>query len=166
MRIIMIVLVILTGFTVLAGCSKVESSASRGYKSAGVAEVSGTITFDGKPLPYAQIQFSENETLGSSYSYGVTDAKGRYQMRVDSRRTGSLPGDKIVRVWTTKRGIDFDPLMQGEYLDKEIIPVQYNRESTQKITVESGKRQTFNFDLKSEGKVDSAPALSFGEGEE
>ena len=163
MRIIMIVLVILTGFTVLVGCGGAESKTAQAYRAAGVAEVSGTITFDSKPLAHAQIQFSENENLGSAYSYGVTDANGRYQMRVDSRRTGTLPGDKIVRVWTTKRGIDFDPLMQGEYNNKEIIPVQYNRESTQKITVEPGKRQTFNFDLKSEGKVDPTPAPHFGE---
>jgi len=145
------------------GCSNVETSAAQAYKAAGVAEVTGKITFDGQPLADAQIQFSDNESLGSSFCYGVTDASGNYRMNVDSRRTGSLPGSKVVRIWTTLRGSGISELMQGEYRDKEIIPVEYNRGSTQKITVEPNKRQTFDFDLKSGGKVDPKGAPAFGE---
>jgi len=128
---ILFTLCVLGTFT---GCGHSNASlAEKAYRAAGVAEVTGTITFDGQPLAHAQIQFSENAHLGSSFCYGVTDANGRYRMRVDSHRTGSLPGDKVVRVWTTLRGSGISDLMQGPYPDKETIPLEYNRES--KLTV-------------------------------
>ena len=150
----------------LTGCGNVESSAAQGYRAAGVAEVTGKVTFDGEPLAYAQIQFSESEKLGSSYCYGVTDANGKYRMNVDSRRTGSLPGDKVVRIWTTLRAVGINELMQGEHRTEEIIPLEYNRASTLRITVEPNKRQVHNFDLKSGGKVDpkGAPVSDEGSG--
>jgi hypothetical protein len=138
----------------------------KAYREAGVAEVTGKITFDGKPLAHAQIQFSETEHLGSSFCYGVTDANGKYRMRVDSNHTGSLPGNKVVRVWTTLRGSGISELMQESYPDKETIPVEYNRESKLTATVDPMKKQTYNFDLKSGGKVDPKGAIVLGgEGE-
>jgi len=163
MRNIIIILLLLCVPTLLTGCGNVESSAAQGYRAAGVAEVTGTITFDGKPLAHAQIQFSESEKLGSSYCYGVTDANGKYRMNVDSRRTGSLPGDKVVRIWTTLRAMGINELMQGEHRTEEIIPLEYNRESTLKITVKPNKSQVHNFDLKSGGKVDPKGAPATGE---
>jgi hypothetical protein len=164
MRTIITTLLISCVLGTLTGCgNRTASQAERGYKAAGIAEVTGTITLDGQPLSHAQIQFSENERLGSSFCYGVTDTNGKYRMRIDSHRTGALPGDKIVRVWTTLRGNGINELMQGTYQDKEIIPIRYNRESELSVTVELAKRQTFNFDLESGGKVNPAAAPTFGE---
>ena len=140
-------------FGTFAGCSKVGSGDEQRYKELGVAKVTGKVSFDGQPLPYAQITFEPGG------AYGVTDGNGNYQMWVNSKRVGSLPGDKIVRIWTTKRGDGFDELMGSNvYPTKETIPVEYNRASTLKITIESSKSQTFDFELESGGKVDPAPA--------
>jgi hypothetical protein len=143
----------------LVGCGGVTAKDERQYRAAGVAEVTGTITFDGQPLAHAQVQFSSGEALNSSFCYGVTDSNGRYRMRINSQRTGALPGDKIVRIWTTMRGDGIDELMQGNvYPTRETIPVEYNRESTLRITVEPNRSQAHNFDLKSGGRVNPAVA--------
>ena len=163
MRTTITILLILCVLGTLTGCGNSNASlAEQAYRTAGIAEVTGTITFDGQPLAHAQIQFSENAHPGSSFCYGVTDANGKYRMRVDSHHTGSLPGDKVVRVWTTLRGSGISDLMQGSYPDKETIPLEYNRESKLTVTITSNKGQVHNFDLKSGGKVDPKGATTLG----
>ncbi|MDR2643766.1 MAG: carboxypeptidase-like regulatory domain-containing protein [Planctomycetaceae bacterium] len=143
-------------FTVLfSGCG---SSDNGSYSELQLANVKGTITFDGQPLANAQIQFEQN----GSFSYGVTDANGNYQMHFDTKHTGVCPGQCIVRVWTTMKGPGFDELLQGNQgntVSKEIIPVQYNHESKLTAAVEPMKSQSFDFDLKSGGKTQNAISL-------
>ena len=147
------------GLVALSGCGGVAAKDEQHYRAQGVAQITGRVTLDGQPLPYAQIQFSSGKSLGSSFCYGVTDADGKYQMRINSQRTGSMPGDKIVRIWTTMRGDDFELLMSDRsYPANETIPIEYNRESTLTVTVEPNKSQVHNFDLKSGGRVNPAPA--------
>jgi len=147
------ILLILCTAGILVGCSQVSGKDEQRYRAAGVVEVSGMITFDGQPLANAQIVF----TPGGEY--GVTDANGKYQLRINSKRTGALPGEKVVRIWTTMRGDGYDELMGNNvYPTKETIPVEYNRASTLTRTVEPSKSQTFDFELKSGGKVDPTPA--------
>ena len=158
MRTITSILLIFCVLGTFAGCYKVGSGDAKRYKELGVANVTGTITFDGRPLPYAQITFEPGGT------YGVTDRNGKYQMWVNSKRTGSLPGDKVVRIWTTKRGLGFDALMKDNaYPAEETIPIEYNRESKLTITVNPNKSQVHNFDLKSGGKVDPKGATALGD---
>ncbi len=141
----------LLGILFFSGCG--ASREEQGYAKLNLADVSGIITKDGVPMPDVQVQFMEN----GSFSYGVTDSRGRYEMQLDSYHSGVKPGTKIVRLWTTLKGPGFDQLMQGTYPAKEIIPVQYNHESTLNATVEPNKSQTFDFDIKGTGKTVNAP---------
>jgi hypothetical protein len=70
-------------------------------------------------------------------------------LHFDSRKTGVLPGTKTVRIWTTRKGLDSEQLTQGKNTAQEKIPAKYNSKSTLTVTVETGKSQTFDFDLKS-----------------
>lgn len=147
----MIRLAILT-FVVLPVLSGCGSSNEKQYKSLSLAEVSGTITFEGRPLQDVQVQFEEN----GSFSYGVTDSSGKYRMYFDTKHTGVKPGVKTVRLWTTMQGPGFDELMQETYPETEKIPLQYNHESTLTVTVEAKKSQSFDFDVKKDGKTRNA----------
>ncbi|WP_206028416.1 carboxypeptidase-like regulatory domain-containing protein [Thalassoroseus pseudoceratinae] len=122
------------------------------YSQLDLAEVSGTITLDGEPLPNARVKF-ENETGG--YSYGLTDDSGAYTLMFNSEKSGIQPGEKTVRIFTVGGGPEFS-LGQEEMVEEdpdapteqEIIPAKYNSESELTETVESGS-QTINFDLQS-----------------
>jgi hypothetical protein len=138
--------------TIFSGCGSAINSR---YAELQLANVTGTITLDGQPLANAQIQFEQN----GSFSYGVTNANGNYQMHFDTQHTGVRPGQYIVRIWTTMKGPGFDELMHGNTVTKETIPVQYNHESTLSAMVEPKKSQSFDFDLQSGGKTQNAPSL-------
>jgi hypothetical protein len=136
----------------LAGCS---SALNAKYAELQLATVSGTITFDGQPLANAQIQFVGKDGF---FSYGVTDANGRYQLQFDSTHKGVKAGNNTVKIWTTMNGPGYEQLLPEDFKtpDKEIIPVQYNHNSTLSAEVEAGKSQSFDFDLKSGGKTKKA----------
>ncbi|MDR3197079.1 MAG: carboxypeptidase-like regulatory domain-containing protein [Planctomycetaceae bacterium] len=131
-------------FPVLSGCGNAYTGR---YNDLGLVEVKGTVTLDGQPLPDAQVRFEHDGD--KTYSYGVTNARGEYQLLFDSRKAGVLPGSKTVRIWTTRKGLDSEQLTQENDTAQEQIPARYNQESTLTVTVETGKSQTFDFDLKS-----------------
>ena len=108
------------------------------YSSLGLVNVSGTVTLDGRPLEGATVVF---EAADGQFSSGVTDAGGRYTLRIDSDHTGVTPGEKIVRV--TSRPLSEEGSEEGEEAGAEAaggppperIPARYNRESELRLTV-------------------------------
>ncbi|MDR2345440.1 MAG: Ig-like domain-containing protein [Planctomycetaceae bacterium] len=149
-----ILAVIFSLFTIcnLVGCG---SELSRKYAELNLATVTGIITFDGRPLENAQIQFVQNDGF---FSYGVTDSNGHYQMQFDSKHKGVKAGKHTVKIWMTMSGPGFEQLLPDNFKknDNEIIPIQYNHDSILSADVEAGKTQSFDFDLKSGGKTKKA----------
>ncbi|MCC9608302.1 Ig-like domain-containing protein [Blastopirellula sediminis] len=68
-----------------------------------LAEVSGVITIDGKPLQGAVVSFSPAQP-GGSPSYGQTDVEGKYLLFFSRDRTGAMPGTHNVTIETQKLG--------------------------------------------------------------
>jgi hypothetical protein len=60
------------------------------------ATASGTVTYDGKPVPAGVVVRFQPQVPGSSSSLGVTDADGRYDLRFNANVRGVLPGDSVV----------------------------------------------------------------------
>ena len=90
---------LLVGLTLQsAGCNYTTSEAD--YASLGLVQISGTVTLDGNPLPNAAVYF--HNRAERIYSYGVTDANGRYSLRFDSKIMGVMPGPKEVEITTAK----------------------------------------------------------------
>ncbi|MDR1924057.1 MAG: carboxypeptidase-like regulatory domain-containing protein [Planctomycetaceae bacterium] len=136
----------------LSGCG---SEISAKYAELKLAAVTGKVTLDNKPLANAQIQFVQSDGF---FSYGVTDADGNYRMQFDTHHQGVKPGQCTVCVWTTMTGAGFDKLMPDGVTmpEKEIVPVQYNHQSTLTANVNPTESQTFDFDLKSSGETRNA----------
>lgn len=65
-------------FVALTGC---------GSSNSDMCEVSGTLTFKGKPIPQVYLRFEPVEMANKSTSMAVTDDNGRFEMFV-----GSTPG--------------------------------------------------------------------------
>ena len=109
-----------------------------------IGEVSGTVTLNGEPVEGVQVMF-EPVAKGRSSS-AMTDAQGHYVLDYIGDTQGAIVGEHVVRL-VTARGATRDD--SGRVTDpgvKEKFPPEYNSESTQKVTVESGDN-VIDFDV-------------------
>lgn len=94
----------------------------------GRAEVAGTVTFDGKPLPEGLVTFRPAAgTAGPEFSGTVVDGKYRVSIRV-------LPGDYVVdvRAWRKTGRMVKGALGDGPYEEIVVaIPKRYWGEKTE-----------------------------------
>ena len=114
-----------------------------------LAEVSGTVTLDGKPVPNALVTFNP-VAEGFSYSLGKTDVQGNYRLEFTQDKRGALVGEHIIEI-TTKR-ISPDELPDtGEPVPSEFvaIPSKYHKRGELKATV-SATHNDINFELTSQ----------------
>ena len=100
--------------------------------------VTGTATYDGKPIEVGEIILQPED--GVAPSAGGTIENGRYTLRV-------MPGAKKVWINASKlvpvgnaRAKDFEPV--------SLIPPQYNYRTTLTLEVPPGTDTEANFDLK------------------
>ena len=108
--------------------------------------VSGKITLDGKPLANADVSFTplENKVEGQPpfASSGKTDEQGNYTLKLDiDGKDGAVPGSHRVRVSIFDRGGD------GKGLKGQLIPSQYNTESTLQFSVPDAGTTSADFPL-------------------
>lgn len=129
-----------------AGCG---GSINADYSQLDLIDVSGTVTLDGQPLSGATVAF---ETRDGTFSSGVTDESGAFDLMFNTEQSGCLPGDKIVRIQikTDSENPDEESEEEGGTGNQPQIkiPEQYNKKSTLEVTVDAN-HTTFEFDLKS-----------------
>ena len=98
---------LLTGLTTIcfAGC---DTSPGMDYSKVELVSVSGQVTLDGSPVPYAVVTFESVDT--GSFSGGVADENGNYSLRFDTNKMGVAPGEKLVQIGTARKilGISSD----------------------------------------------------------
>lgn len=105
--------------------------------------VSGTITFQGKPLDQGLIQFAPSSPEIPTAS-GANIQNGKYQIPQDK---GLLPGTYDVRISAPEKGtVAKEAAMPGESGPpaKERIPTKYNANTTLKFEVKAGQPNTFD----------------------
>ncbi len=110
--------------------------------------VSGVITFEGKPLPYALVAFHPEQ---GRVSLSGTDANGRYNLVYVRDIQGAKVGKHSVRITMISREErDDDPHTRSEpdptWLPR-FLPKKYNTETTLHVEVKPGTN-TFDFDLR------------------
>ena len=80
----------------LAGA--VVGCGSEGAHIEKVVPVSGTLTYQGKPLEFYQVTFMPED--GRRPAIGITDAAGKFTMGTNDAKDGAPPGmNKIAVVW-------------------------------------------------------------------
>ena len=155
----------LSGLTIIcfAGC---DTSPGIDYSKVELVSVSGKVTLDGNPVPYAVVTFESVDTV--SFSGGVADESGYYELRFDTNKMGVPPGKKLVQIGTARKilGISSDSEAgdaaaeesgDGEPGDDlreqasrvEAVPECYHKDSKLFVTVDDSS-SVFNFDLKSD----------------
>jgi len=120
-----------------------------------MAEVSGVVTLDGKPLSNATILFMPKATAGNDAgppSNATTDENGKYTLTTAESGSGAMVGKHQVQVFT----VSDQPTGEGEGGDNvyskanaEKLPAHYNTASTLTFDVPAGGTSEANFELKS-----------------
>ena len=105
-----------------------------------LAEVSGTITLDGKPLPKAMITFTPSS--GGATSFGKSNDSGHYRMMFGENEPGAWIGANKVSIRTG------DVLPDNSGSVPELVPAAYNSNSTLTKDVVAGSN-TIDFELNS-----------------
>ncbi len=130
----------------LNGCSKPKNPDGR-------ENVSGTITLNGAPLTgMAGIVFSPVEEGSDAGGMGQI-SNGKYAL---TGADGVKPGKYIVRISSS---IDFDKStgkpadntsVFGSEVPVEVVPPEFNKNSTIEFEVVAGKNNVFNYDIKTD----------------
>lgn len=113
------------------------SFGAAGCSDDGFAEVSGSVTLDGAPLPEGEILFIAPDNGSAPTAGKITN--GRFTVRASY-------GTKKVQINATRdtgrKEIDGWPIRES------IIPEEYNSRTGLTADVQSGGRNEFTFDLK------------------
>ncbi|MFO0899158.1 MAG: carboxypeptidase regulatory-like domain-containing protein [Pirellulales bacterium] len=97
-------------------------AASLGCSEDKFGHVSGQVTFEGKPVEGADLEF-QPEATGAAPSYARADADGHYKLKYSSTQDGAEVGTHLVKITTARRVDD------GARKIKEKLPAKYNRDS-------------------------------------
>lgn len=131
------------------GCS---TTSEPDYSKLGLVDLTGTLTLDGKPLGNVELRLETTEDF--IYSYGVTDAQGKFRLMFDSRKPGIIPGKKRLMVLPKSKGESESEGDEGadsvqSNQDATSIPACYGRDSKKFIDIAASMR-TLPIDLKSD----------------
>lgn len=118
-----------------------------GCSDSNLGQVSGRITFDGKPLENAMVTFTP--VAGGRPASARTDSTGQYELVYSRDAAGAMLGQHTVTISSFAEDVAEDGTVK---VTPEKIPVEYNLGTTLKADVQGGSNE-FNFDLKSGGRV-------------
>lgn len=131
-----LILFLVSSFSLLLGCGK---------DTGGRVAVSGTVTFKGKPLESGTIQF---DAADGSLMSGATITAGEYEVPAAQ---GLLPGKYTVRVSSVEEAGEAEEApgdsMAAEAQNKDLIPAEFNTESTTTMDVTAGSANTYDLDI-------------------
>jgi hypothetical protein len=127
--------------------------------------LSGEVSFDGHPLEKGQIVF-EPKIKGEGITAFGQIADGRFSI---DRELGPVPGSYVVRI----DSIDLSRLAHSagksgkhknsdRHVSANLIPAQYNVDSTLAAEVKAGVSNSYKFALSSKVAANSKPTVAFG----
>lgn len=118
----------LVGCVLFSGCARNDGPE--------LGSVTGTVSMNGKPLDNARVAF----WLGHSRpSEGITDSRGRYELRYTVNQTGALIGEHQVRISTAIPQPD-------DTMAPERVPAEFNKRSNLVRAVKPGG-SVFDFEI-------------------
>ena len=109
-----------------------------------LAEVSGTVTLDDKPLPRGMVQFVPDKSKGTTGApaVGNIDSQGRYTLRTAGVE-GAVIGHHKVRVEARQ-----EPKDETDSMPPSLIPQRYQNPETSGLAFEVKAGQDNQIDLK------------------
>ena len=111
-----------------------------------LAEVTGTITLDGRPLENVDVMFSP--VAGGRPSASRTNSEGRYRLYYSSDISGAIIGNHQVSLSKIERH-PANTGTPGEFVENELIPSRYAEDGALTAEVQVGGNE-FHFELMSQ----------------
>jgi hypothetical protein len=130
----------------LAAAAMALSPMACGRSGPELARVTGTVTYQGKPVPKGTVSFVSTEP-GRRNATGQLDEQGNYRLQTEEPGDGAELGDFDVAIFSHDEPIlDYRPKVPVKA--QRLIPEKYENPKTSglKKTVKSGSN-TFNFEL-------------------
>lgn len=115
-----------------------------------LAKVTGTVTYQGKPIPLGTISFQPTDPAGTPAT-GIIGDDGSYALQTTEPGDGARLGSYTVAI----RAVEGEPEVPLDYIPKKkppapkaLVPEKYSNPMSSGLTakVESG-RNTINFEL-------------------
>tara|TARA_R110002111_G_scaffold168038_1_gene233787 strand:+ start:46561 stop:46980 length:420 start_codon:yes stop_codon:yes gene_type:complete len=127
---------------IYAGCLVAGCGGSGEEEAPPLAEVSGMVTLNGKPLPKATVMFFPVKE--GRVSTGVTDDNGAYSLSYEPSVPGAVKGFHRVEIRTGGETLDADGQLVEEV--PEILPENYHSQT--RLAAEVGEPPNqINFEL-------------------
>ena len=118
-----------------------------------LAPVSGVVTFEGIPLSSARITFEPTGQraghLAGPGSFAITDGNGRFRLQTVMGEDGAVVGRHRVTIRAFRNSTDGLDMNIDNAESKEIVPAQYNDESTLTFEVVPDTENIATFELTS-----------------
>jgi hypothetical protein len=143
---------LLTGsFLLTLGCGPTGPDRPRTFP------VSGVVTYSGKPVEGANLNFQLTD--GSGYAMAITDASGRYTLMTFVAGDGALPGEYHVGITKYEQSVvtgstsdddDYIPPEEQEFVPPPAnqLPMKYSVPQTSGLTATVKEEpNTFNWEL-------------------
>jgi hypothetical protein len=112
-----------------------------------IAQVTGRVTLDNKPLPNATVLFMPTQANKGAGSQGKTNENGEFTLRLMTKDLpGAVPGKHKVSIAVADDGKIPDSSNPAQVT--ELVPAEYNVDSTLIFEVPSTGTTAANFDLK------------------
>lgn len=111
-----------------------------------MARVSGTVTYNGKPVPKGTVSFVSTEP-GRRNATGMLDENGYYRLQTENPGDGAEVGDYDVTIYShDEKILDYKPKVPVKA--ERLVPAKYEDPKTSglKRTVKSGSN-TYDFPL-------------------
>lgn len=119
-----------------------------------LADVSGTVQMDGRPLADAQVLFVPANGRPSS---ATTDSNGSFTMVYSEHADGVVPGTCRVMISTGKAGKENEDGTSVPAIP-ETVPMEYNVDTSLTFDVKPGTSNVADFKLTGNGQVAAAPS--------
>ena len=134
--------------SILAACIAMSVPVGCDSNTGGKVAVTGSISYDGKPLERGQVVF---EPQGPGQMAIAQVADGHYSI---ARERGPMPGKYVVRITAaqpTGAKASSGPLTSNELRDvyEQFVPARYNDSSELFVNIDGTSPFEHNFELKS-----------------
>ena len=144
---------------ILIGCNS-------GARRPATYPVTGTVTYQGKPLAGALVTFVPAEDGKNEAATGMTDAEGKFKLTTYSADDGANAGDYLIKVakWDGKKPtneeqeayiISYEEEQKLQFTDekptppaKNLLPAKYGYEGTSGLTLSVTKAGPNHIDIK------------------